>query len=203
MVSVALIISCIANLCSCYVFYSDSKIIKMLRQAVDKRDELIASQRALIDGQLAENEKKIKHLQELQEEKKKRLPKNPQGRECVTSYENIYDNVQVSEDVCALVREFLELNPSTDEQEGRSQELLQQFMRDEQTKNEAIKVIRAFAEWFIPRNTVTFSQLDYWSRSQELLGHLLELKPITFEELAKKSPEEQQRYLIPGKTIVD
>lgn len=203
MVLVALIISCIANLCSCYAVYSNFKNIKMLRQAIKERDEFIVSQRTLMEGQLAENEKKIKHLQELQANVQEHLEKSTKEQECVTSYENIYNNIQVSEDVCALVREFLELNPTTDEQEDRSQELLQQLIRDEQTKNEALKVIRAFEEWFIPRNTITFSQLDYWPRSQELLGRLLGVKPMTWEDLAKKSPEEQQHYLVPGKTIVD
>ncbi|MGF7157788.1 hypothetical protein [Bartonella heixiaziensis] len=75
-------------------------------------------------------------------------------------------------------------------------------MKDEQTKIQAIKVVRAFEEWFIPQNTVTFAQCYSWPRFQKLLGYLLGRKPMTWEDLAKKSPEEQQRYLLPRKTIV-
>ncbi|WP_375617151.1 hypothetical protein, partial [Bartonella sp. AP58NXGY] len=157
--------------------------------------------RTLMEGQLAENDKKIKELQELQGEVQERLQQNFKEQECLTSYENIYENLQASKVVCALVREFIELNPITDEQEDRSQELLQQLMRDEQTKIQAIKVVRAFEEWFIPQNTVTLAQCYYWPRAQNLLGNLLGRKPMTWEELAKKSPEEQQRYFLPGKTI--
>ncbi|WP_375661098.1 MULTISPECIES: hypothetical protein [unclassified Bartonella] len=200
---VAIVISLIANVISFYAVHDSSKRVRRLRKELAEKNELIASQKALMEGQLAENEEKIQHLQELQANVQECLEKSTKGQECVMSYENIYENIQVSKAVRTLVREFIELNPITDEQEDRSQELLQQLMRDEQTKIQAIKVVRAFEEWFIPRNTITFAQLDYWPRSQELLGHLLGLKPLTWEDLAKKSPEEQQSYLVPGKTIVD
>ncbi|WP_212112178.1 hypothetical protein [Bartonella queenslandensis] len=180
-----------------YYYFKASKLAK----EIELRDELIESQRTLMEGQLAENDKKIKELQELQGEVQERLQQNFKEQECLTSYENIYENLQASKVVCALVREFIELNPITDEQEDRSQELLQQLMRDEQTKIQAIKVVRAFEEWFIPQNTVTLAQCYYWPRAQNLLGNLLGRKPMTWEELAKKSPEEQQRYFLPGKTI--
>ncbi|WP_273719528.1 MULTISPECIES: hypothetical protein [Bartonella] len=204
---IALIISCIANLCSCYAVYTNFKNIKMLRQAIKERDELIASQRALIDGQLAENEKKIKHLQELQEEKKKRLPKNPQGQECVTSYENIYETLQEPEDVRALVREFVEKAPvinkySDEKDDDRARKILQQLMMDEQRKNEAIEIIEDFNRWFMAKQSVTVAEANKWDRAQYLSFLLMKPKPMTWAELAEKSPEEQQRYSSCWKTVI-
>ncbi|WP_375652250.1 hypothetical protein [Bartonella sp. LB28NMGDW] len=46
---IALIISCIANLCSCYAVYTNFKNIKMLRQAINERDEIIKEQAKLIE----------------------------------------------------------------------------------------------------------------------------------------------------------
>ncbi|EJF77430.1 Uncharacterised protein [Candidatus Bartonella washoeensis] len=204
---VAVVISLICNVISFYAVHDSSKRVRRLRKELAEKNELIASQKALMEGQLAENEKKIKRLQELQEKVQERLTEygqsNPEKQECLMSYENIYENLQVPEDVRALVREFLEHQPVKDELDDRSQKILQQLMRDEQTKHEAIKVVRAFEEWFTQRRNITFAQCYYWSRAQNLLCHLFGVKPMTWEDLAKKTPEEQQRYMVPGKIIVD
>ncbi|WP_144755335.1 hypothetical protein [Bartonella saheliensis] len=195
MVLVALIISCIANLCSCYAVYTNFKNIKMLRQAIKERDELIASQQALMDGQLAENEKKIKHLQELQEEKE---------QECLTSYDN---SQEFEPDVRAFVREFVEKAPvinkySDEKDDDRARKILQQLMMDEQRKNEAIEIIEDFNRWFMAKQSVTVAEANKWDRAQYLSFLLMKPKPLTWAELAEKSPEEQQRYSSCWKTVI-
>ncbi|WP_019219077.1 hypothetical protein [Bartonella florencae] len=199
MVLFALIISCIANLCSCYAVYTDFKNIKMLRQAIKERDELIASQQALMDGQLAENEKKIKSLQELQENMQEQ-----EEQECLTTYESIQES---EPDVRAFVREFVKRKPiineySDEEDDVRAQKILQHLMMDEQRKNEAIEIINDIHTWFMAKKTVTIEEFNQWDRSQYLLFHLVRPKPLTWTELAKKSIEEQQRYFSNWKTII-
>ncbi|WP_375617016.1 hypothetical protein [Bartonella sp. AP58NXGY] len=168
-----------------YYYFKASKLAK----EIELRDELIESQQTLMRGQLTENDKKIKELQEQKEQ------------ECLT----IDKNIQEPEDVRSLVREFLEKAPIIDEDEGddeRSQEILQQLMRDKQTKNEAISIAQDFMRWFAAKNPVTIAESNQWDRAQDLLCHLLGQKPMTLADLAKKSPEEQQRYFLPSKTIV-
>lgn len=207
MVLVALIISCIANLCLCYAVYSNFKNIKMLRQAIKERDEFIVSQRTLMEGQLAENEKTIKELKGLQEEMQKRLEKSTKEQEYVTSYENINDNLQEPEDVRALVREFVEKAPiinkySDEKDDDRARKILQQLMMDEQRKNEAIEIIEDFNRWFMAKQSVTVAEANKWDRAQYLSFLLMKPKPMTWAELAEKSIEEQQRYSSCWKTVI-
>ncbi|WP_375620296.1 hypothetical protein [Bartonella sp. TS25HLJMH] len=208
---IALIISYIANLCSCYAVYTNFKNIKMLRQAIKERDELIASQKALMEGQLAENEEKIQHLQKLQKEVQERLLESEQKKskeqEYLTEYENINDNLQEPEDVRALVREFVNKAPiineySDEKDDDRARKILQQLMMDEQRKNEAIQIINDVHTWFMAKKTVTIEEVNKWDRSQYLLFHLVRPKPLTWAELAEKSIEEQQRYCSNWKTII-
>ncbi|WP_375682138.1 hypothetical protein [Bartonella sp. CE47NXGY] len=221
---IALIISCIANLCSCYAVYTNFKNIKMLRQAIKERDELIASQKALMEGQLAEkneliasqkalmeeqlaeNEEKIQHLQKLQKEVQERLLESEQKKskeqEYLTEYENIYENLQESEDVRALVREFVEKAPIVNEEDDRTQKILIQLMKDEQKKNEAIEIIEDFNRWFMAKQSVTVAEANKWDRAQYLSFLLMKPKPMTWAELAEKSSEEQQRYSSCWKTVI-
>ncbi|MGF7157789.1 hypothetical protein [Bartonella heixiaziensis] len=79
------------------------------------KDELIDSQLGLMEKQLAENEEKIQQLQQKVQERSQELQEQKEQK-CLTTYESIYENLQASKVVCALVREFIELNPMTDEQ---------------------------------------------------------------------------------------
>ncbi|PIT69764.1 hypothetical protein [Bartonella tribocorum] len=187
-----------------YYYFKASKLAK----EIELRDELIASQKALMEGQLAENDKEIKWLQELQEQKEQeRLQKNPKEQECVTSYKNINDNLQESEDVRALVREFVNKAPiinkySDEKDDDRARKILQQLRKDEQTKNEAIEIIEDFNRWFMAKQSVTVAEANQWDRAQYLSFLLMKPKPMTWAELAEKSPEEQHRYSSCWKTVI-
>ncbi len=141
---------------------------KMLRQAIKERDELIASQKALMEGQLAENEEKIQQLQQLQQKVQERLLESEQKKskeqEYLTEYENINDNLQEPEDVRALVREFVNKAPiineySDEKDDDRARKILQQLMMDEQRKNEAIQIINDVHTWFMAKKPLQLKKL--------------------------------------------
>ncbi|EJF78987.1 Uncharacterised protein [Candidatus Bartonella washoeensis] len=197
---VAVVISLMANVISFYAVHDSSKRVRRLRKELAEKNELIASQKALMEGQLTENEKKIQHLQQLQEEVQERLTeygqRNPEKQECLMSYENL----QVPEDVRALVREFVEKAPIIED--DRTQKILIQLMRDEQKKNEAIEIIEDFNRWFMEKQSVTVAEANKWDRVQYLSFLLMQPRPMTWGELAEKSPEEQHRYASCWKTVI-
>ncbi|WP_375652165.1 hypothetical protein [Bartonella sp. LB28NMGDW] len=208
---VAIVISLIANVISFYAVHDSSKRVRRLRKELAEKNELITSQKALMEGQLAENEEKIQHLQKLQKEVQERLLESEQKKskeqEYLTEYENINDNLQEPEDVRALVREFVNKAPiineySDEKDDNRARKILQQLMMDEQRKNEAIQIINDVHTWFMAKKTVTIEEVNKWDRSQYLLFHLVRPKPLTWAELAEKSIEEQQRYCSNWKTII-
>ncbi|WP_375670506.1 hypothetical protein [Bartonella sp. PS7NMGDW] len=208
---VAIVISLIANVISFYAVHDSSKRVRRLRKELAEKNELITSQKALMEGQLAENEEKIQHLQKLQKEVQERLLESEQKKskeqEYLTEYENINDNLQEPEDVRALVREFVNKAPiineySDEKDDNRARKILQQLMMDEQRKNEAIEIINDVHTWFMAKKTVTIEEVNKWDRSQYLLFHLVRPKPLTWAELAEKSIEEQQRYCSNWKTII-
>ncbi|WP_375676583.1 MULTISPECIES: hypothetical protein [unclassified Bartonella] len=221
---VAIVISLIANVISFYAVHDSSKRVRRLRKELAEKNELIASQKALMEGQLAEkneliasqkalmeeqlaeNEEKIQHLQKLQKEVQERLLESEQKKskeqEYLTEYENIYENLQESEDVRALVREFVEKAPIVNEEDDRTQKILIQLMKDEQKKNEAIEIIEDFNRWFMAKQSVTVAEANKWDRAQYLSFLLMKPKPMTWAELAEKSPEEQQRYSSCWKTVI-
>ncbi|WP_375635080.1 MULTISPECIES: hypothetical protein [unclassified Bartonella] len=203
---VAIVISLIANVISFYAVHDSSKRVRRLRKELAEKNELIASQKALMEEQLAENEEKIQHLQKLQKEVQERLLESEQKKskeqEYLTEYENIYENLQESEDVRALVREFVEKAPIVNEEDDRTQKILIQLMKDEQKKNEAIEIIEDFNRWFMAKQSVTVAEANKWDRAQYLSFLLMKPKPMTWAELAEKSPEEQQRYSSCWKTVI-
>ncbi|WP_019224039.1 hypothetical protein [Bartonella rattaustraliani] len=175
MVAVALIGSVIANLFLFFAVCASFISIIMLRRAIKRRDSIIERHQTLMRELLAGNNKKIKDLQE-------------------------------RESIRALVTEFFKKDARTvakKDVDERSQEILQQLMRDEQKKKEAIAICQDFMRRFGAKNPVTIAESNQWYREQDLLCCLLGKKPMTWADLAEKSPAEQQRYFLPSKTIVD